>query len=425
MPALERAASSAADPSQWSVVWPTPAVVALGLAATALGLGLAGSETAFVLVVLLTLALVVSPLLARAEVRRLQCIGPLRLTLDAGRMRLVALTCRGRARDVLVRVGAHERLARAPWAAVVPDPVGTATALAEVRVNRRGRLPALALEVASTFPFGLCEVRERRPLACETIVRPRPLALGPWVRAALVAEVGQASGATRDPAGDFEALVEWRPGEPLRRLHMGASLRRGRLVRIEATSAGAGTVTVALATATGANAAAFERSVSAATRVVLALEHSGRRLVLRTLDGEERDGATRAAAGMALGARAALDALAVVARAPRSRPLAELVGDLGHTKRGSGPTVVVVALPSAEAERPPGCVTPGVVVIACEASGPPQVLGRALGRRRAAAKGGATGSFRGRLGHLPIGRLARMGRGAALVSDLLGGARPR
>jgi len=418
MAKLERAAPSPADPSQWSVVWPTPAVVALGLAAAALPLGLRGIEAAWVLVVMLALTLAVSPLLARAEVRRLRCTAPRRLTLDAGNMRLVALECHGRSRDVLVRIGARRRLAGAPWAAVVPGPESASTALVEVRIARRGRLPALALEVASTFPFGLCEVRERRPLVCETLVRPRPLAPGPWLGAALAAEVGQTSGATRDPAGDFQALVEWRPGEPLRRLHTGASLRRGRPVRIEATSAGAGTVTVALVTASGANAAAFERSVSAATRVVLALERSGRRLVLRTLDGEERSAAPRAAGGGALGARAALDALASVARAPSERPLAELVGELGRAARGGGPTLVVVATPGTDGKRTPSGVPPGVVVIACEAAGVPQVFGGSGGRRRAPTRGIGTGSIRSRPDRLPPGG------GVGQPRELLGGASP-
>jgi uncharacterized protein (DUF58 family) len=370
MTTVQNAGSSAKDRSQWSVVWPAPAVVALGLAAAALPFGVYGFEVAWVLVVLLVLALLVSPWLAYSEVRRLRCTGPRRLTLDAGHRRIVALDCAGRARDTLVRIGARERLARAPWAAIARGGGDVATALTELRINRRGRLPTLALELASTFPFGLCEVREQRTLGCETIVRPRPLAPGPWLRAALAPEVAESRGATRDPAGEFRALVEWRPGESLRRLHAGATLRRGRPVRIEATSAGAGMVTVVLATASGANAAAFERSVSAAARIVLVLERSGRRLTLHVQGSRER-GAVEHPAAVA-------------------RPFAQLIDALPQKARGTNPTLVVVGVPAADGEEPPSAAAPGVVVVACEATGAPRIIGRGRVRTVAAASSRAT-----------------------------------
>lgn len=158
--------------------------------------------------------------------------------------------------------------------------------------HRRGALRVGPLSAEASDPFGLA--RRRRWLAPprDVIVRPRTLDLalpdprhrrGPLARRLAVRALATTS------ADEFRSLREYVPGDDLRRVHWGATARRGELLVREADPGTSVELVVVLdldaASYDGADA--FELAVSAAASLASSAVVTGRPLSLHTSDGEE------------------------------------------------------------------------------------------------------------------------------------------
>lgn len=359
----------------WALGWPL--VVALQALLFTLVAALGGYGAAWIAVALIALVIGGAPWLARRQLRSVVVAGPARATLQAGLGQEVVLAVQGAGRDLLLRFGAPARLERTRVTAV-PDLAAligahgaeAARVSLELRLNQRGKWSELTVALATTFPFGLCEARATRVLACDLIVRPRPLRSGAWLREVLRRERGDGSGDLLDPVGEFYALRDWRPGESTRRIAAGASLRRGRFVRVESASAAPRPARVVLATGLRASAAAFERSVSAAATLVTALGRSGRRVEFGLLGGDE-EGAV-----CCVGVSAALDTLAAIGRAAPS----ELEGFARAAARQPDGALLVAGLDTAPDDGALRSAWPGAVLVLCLPAGDPVVFDHAAKR---------------------------------------------
>lgn len=99
------------------------------------------------------------------------------------------------------------------------------------RVMPRGRVTGFAVELRSSFPFGLFETRFRTRAEVDLLVRPRTgrlRRLDQHLRA--VAPTDRRRQVDKRGDQEFRALREWRPGESRRRIGWKASARRGRIV---------------------------------------------------------------------------------------------------------------------------------------------------------------------------------------------------
>ncbi|MEZ6014330.1 MAG: DUF58 domain-containing protein [Planctomycetota bacterium] len=315
--------------------------MALLCASLALGLGALGLEPAWLVLAVLTPMLVLAPLLARAEARGIAVRAPSSLTIQAGLPSRVDLSCEGRGRDLLLRIAPVDRLDYARRLSL-PQLSGVALIQLDVRIDRRGRYDSLQFEAASSFPFSMCEARATQRVGCDIVVVPRPLRRGLWLADAMGAALSERHGTSDDASGEFHALVDWRPGEPYRRLHAAASLRRGRPMRVEARSGAQRATRIVLLTAAGGTDAAFERAVSAAATLALELTRAGRRVELVLDPGEATE--TQGHVGL----RPALRALATVARADPARAASASDGASPRGLRSGGLRSICVRTLSAQ-----------------------------------------------------------------------------
>lgn len=145
---------------------------------------------------------------------------------------------------------------------------------------RRGALRFQGYRLSTRFPFGLfskaLELAHPGEALVYPRVDPRPLPFRPEAR-----EDG--GGSARRPAegGTASGLREHRPGDPLRRIHWPASLRRGSLLVRDGEDERRSEHEVRLRTR-AAEGEAFEDAVRAAASDVVALLDAGARVALRT-----------------------------------------------------------------------------------------------------------------------------------------------
>jgi len=145
---------------------------------------------------------------------------------------------------------------------------------------RRGPLRFHGFRVSTRFPFGLFSkalelVSEGEALVYPR-VDPRPLPVLPEAR-----EDGGGAAPRRAPAGAASGLREHRPGDPVRRIHWPATLRRGVLLVRDGEDERRSEHEVRLRTRDAAGPA-FESAVCFAASDVVALLDAGARVALRT-----------------------------------------------------------------------------------------------------------------------------------------------
>jgi uncharacterized protein (DUF58 family) len=196
-----------------------------------------------------------------------------------------------------------DSLGRTTFPALLPG--CTLQAATRAFAGQRGLLQLRSVLLRSGDPFGLFAVEERRPLADEVLIRPRPrradgrLALNRLRRERVGLE-----------SSEWESVREWRPGDPLRRVHWRATARRGYPIVRTAPRLRAQALVLALDLgldgASPAELRRFERAVALAAGVGLSVLERGGALTLVTLgDGADdlalrgRPGATRLLARLA------------------------------------------------------------------------------------------------------------------------------
>jgi uncharacterized protein (DUF58 family) len=147
---------------------------------------------------------------------------------------------------------------------------------------QRGALAFSGVRVATRFPFGLFSKAMWVDLAQRALVYP---ALDPVdVRSGRAGEPRHAehAGGTGGAAPEAASLRPYAPGDPYRRIHWRASLRRDALMIREPEHERRREVTVRLATRGVAPGEAFEREVRRAASEVTAQLAAGLRVALRT-----------------------------------------------------------------------------------------------------------------------------------------------
>ncbi len=146
----------------------------------------------------------------------------------------------------------------------------------------RGALGFTGVRVATRFPFGLFSKAMWVDLAQDALVYP---ALDPVdARAGRAGQPRHAehSGGNGGASAESAGLRGYAPGDPYRRIHWRASLRRDQLLVREPEQDRRRDVTVRLATRGAAPGEAFEREVRRAASEVAAHLAAGQRVALRT-----------------------------------------------------------------------------------------------------------------------------------------------
>ena len=147
---------------------------------------------------------------------------------------------------------------------------------------RRGPLHFTGFHVYTRFPFGLFSKALTLEAPEKALVYPavEPLPVPPDFGAAR--EAGDGVTADRGSGALVTALREWEPGDPMRRIHWPASLRRHALLVREVENDHRAEVEVRLRTSGVSAGEAFERAVRWAASEVVALLEAGLRVALRT-----------------------------------------------------------------------------------------------------------------------------------------------
>lgn len=155
------------------------------------------------------------------------------------RRRLPAVATRGELVHVVHAVEERRGVAqRAVWVRELAPPRGVTffpalqagerlEAATRVWAGQRGRLRLPGVLVQVEDPFGLFEVRVRRDLPGEVLVRPRPRRVA--ARLALLARPARG----RDAGDGWTSVREWRPGDPRRDVSWRLSARRGCPVMVQ------------------------------------------------------------------------------------------------------------------------------------------------------------------------------------------------
>jgi len=146
----------------------------------------------------------------------------------------------------------------------------------------RGMLPFSGVRVATRFPFGLFSKAMWVELPQQGLVYP---ALDPvGVRAGRASEprAAENAGGSGGAAAEAASLREYAPGDPFRRIHWRASLRRDELLVREPEQDRRGDVLVRLTTRGAAAGDAFEQEVRRAASEVAVHLAAGQRVALRT-----------------------------------------------------------------------------------------------------------------------------------------------
>ena len=169
----------------------------------------------------------------------------------------------------------------------------------------RGEVRFEAFQVYTRFPFGLFSKALRIDSAGAALVYPAVDPVGTPPQLGSRSEQGERPAGRGAAGSEVAGLRDFRPGDPVRRIHWPTSLRREALVVREIRSHQQDEVEVRLRTAGQAPGDLFERAVSWAASEVVAFLAAGSRVGLRTdrdhLPG--RDGAPQRARLLAFLAR--------------------------------------------------------------------------------------------------------------------------
>ena len=203
---------------------------------------------------------------------------------------------------------------------------------------RRGLLQLAALVVRAGDPCGLFEVTLRRPQVDDVVIRPRPRR----VDGRLVLDEVERARLGREGA-DWESVRDWRPGDPVRRVHWPSTARRGFPVIRTAPPRQREAVRLALdlhvPSLRPADLRRFERAVALAAGVGLTALERGHALELTTLGDGGRWVGLRGRPGTAtlLASLARVEPLGPEAVTPDATPGVILISLIAPTgQRGAG-----------------------------------------------------------------------------------------
>jgi uncharacterized protein (DUF58 family) len=217
----------------------------------------------------------------------------------------------------------------------------------EVRAAARGRYTLGPLAVRLADPFGLAQVTSELAGTSDVIVHPRVEALSvPGLGGELASSAATKVRYLFTQGDEFYTTREYRDGDDLRKVHWRSSAKRGQLMIRQEERPWQARAVLALDLRRAAHRghggrASFERTVSAAASIALRLGRSGYELAMVTDDGSRVS-----PAGVADQATAVLDFLASVEPTTTASlvPMAERLG----RSAGEGLLVAVLAVPSAE-----------------------------------------------------------------------------
>jgi len=147
---------------------------------------------------------------------------------------------------------------------------------------RRGPLHFHAFEVYTRFPFGLFSKALTLEAPAGALAYPAVELLTLPSDFGSARDAGERASEQRGAGSLASSLRDFRPGDPTRRIHWPASLRRGHLLVREAESEQRPEVEVRLRTQGQATGERFERAVRWAASEVAALLEAGLRVALRT-----------------------------------------------------------------------------------------------------------------------------------------------
>jgi uncharacterized protein (DUF58 family) len=186
------------------------------------------------------------------------------------------------------------------------------------RPNGRGEIGFEGFQVYTRFPFGLFSKALRLAAPERALVYPavEPVAVPSHLGS--TREVGERPAGRGAAGAEVSGLRDFEPGDPVRRIHWPASLRREALVVREVRSQQRDEIEVQLRTAGRGPGDAFEREVSWAASEVVAFLTAGSRVGLRT-DRERlpgREGAQQRARLLAFLARVEPDGLSLGSASP-------------------------------------------------------------------------------------------------------------
>jgi uncharacterized protein (DUF58 family) len=260
-----------------------------------LGVGLAalntGNNLLYMIHALLLSFLVLSGVMSESALRGIRVRRLLPAELVAERSAQIALEIRNEQPRIpafaivvedYVGRGAEEHVATGRAFALRIGPRGRETRSYAFAPSARGKLDFTGVRVATRFPFGLFSKAMWVDLAQAALVYP---ALDPVdARAGRAGEPRAAESASGSGGVSAESagLRGYAPGDPYRRIHWRASLRRDQLLVRQPEQDRRHEVTVRLATRGVAADDAFEREVRRAASEVAGQLAAGQRVALRT-----------------------------------------------------------------------------------------------------------------------------------------------
>jgi uncharacterized protein (DUF58 family) len=174
-----------------------------------------------------------------------------------------------RPRAFALRVGAGETLRRSY----------------SFRPDRRGEVEFKEFRVFTRFPFGLFSKSLTLPAVQRALVFPALEPLRGLPEFGSPRDAGERVSAPTGSGADAIGLRDYTPGDPLRRIHWRASMRRRSLLVREVESEHEAEVEVRLRTRGAQPGERFERSVVWVASEIAALLDAGSRVALRTDDG--------------------------------------------------------------------------------------------------------------------------------------------
>jgi len=152
------------------------------------------------------------------------------------------------------------------------------------RPDRRGNVKFEEFRVFTRFPFGLFSKSLTIPASQSALVYPALEAIAGLQNFGSPRDAGERLSAPAGSGADAIGLREYAPGDPARRIHWRASMRRGSLLVREVESEHEAEVEVRLRTRGPQPGERFERSVGWAASEIAALLDAGSRVALRTDD---------------------------------------------------------------------------------------------------------------------------------------------
>jgi uncharacterized protein (DUF58 family) len=151
--------------------------------------------------------------------------------------------------------------------------------------DRRGRVEFKEFQVFTRFPFGLFSKSLTLPASQNALVFPALEPVRTLQNFGSPRDAGERVSAPTGSGADAIGLRGYAPGDPLRRIHWRASMRRRSLLVREVESECEAEVEVRLRTRGAQPGERFERSVVWVASEIAALIDAGTRVALRTDDG--------------------------------------------------------------------------------------------------------------------------------------------